>query len=205
MDLTEGTFRLRTERPQISIRAGQCFSVGIPGKGINREYSLYGSADDPYLDFLIRTVSGGCVSPNLRQLAAGDEVEINGPYGSFCLEDPLNANQHYVFLASGTGIAPFHSFAKTYSRINYKIVHGIRNSYEQYDVSDYPHGSYIPCVSKNVVGQPSMRVTDYLLDHPVQPDSIIYLCGNRNMIIDAFGILREQGVPSNNLFTEVFF
>ena len=50
-----------------------------------------------------------------------------------------------------------------------------------------------------------MRLTEYLQKHPAQPDSIVYLCGNRSMIIDAFEILREQGVPGNNLFTEVFF
>jgi ferredoxin/flavodoxin---NADP+ reductase len=203
--LTESVFRLRTERPDVTIKEGQCFNVGIPGAGVNREYSMYSAADAPCLDFLIREVEGGMVSPALKALGPGDHVEIDGPYGEFCLNRPINPQQHYLFIATGTGIAPFHSFVKTFPNLNYTVLHGIRESREQYHMSDYVQGRYISCISKNVEGQPSFRVTEYLLRHPANPGSIVYLCGNRSMIIDAFEILREQGVPGDNLYTEVFF
>ncbi|MHB9118257.1 MAG: FAD-binding oxidoreductase [Burkholderiales bacterium] len=203
--LTESTFRLRAERPQAAIKAGQCFNVGLPGMGVNREYSMYSAADAPYLDFLIKEVEGGFVSPALKKLQPGDKIEIDGPYGEFCLKEPIDERQHYLFLGTGTGIAPFHSFASSYPNLNYTIIHGIRNQNEQYGAKDFAPGCYIPCISKNNPGQPSQRLTDYLVEHPAQKDSIVYLCGNRNMIIDAFEILRNQDVPGNNLFTEVFF
>lgn len=203
--LTESTFRLRTERPPVTINAGQCFNVGLPGTGVNREYSMYSAADAPYMDFLIKEVDGGYVSPALKRLSPGDSVEIDGPYGEFCLKAPINDQQHYLFLGTGTGIAPFHSFVSTYPSLKYTILHGIRNPNEQYGAGDYVSGSYIPCISRNSQGEPSLRLTEYLQQHPAQPDSIVYLCGNRNMIIDAFEILRDQGVPGDNLFTEVFF
>lgn len=200
-----GTFRLRTERPAVTIQAGQCFNLGLPGGGVNREYSMYSGAQAPYIDFLIKEVEGGCVSPAMRRLRSGDVVEVDGPYGKFCLNAPLDSRQPYLFLASGTGIAPFHSFVETYPDLNYTLLHGIRHAEEQYDVSHYKQGRYIPCISRNTTGRRSMRVTDFLRDNPVPPQTIVYLCGNRNMIIDAFEILREQGVPGDNLFTEVFF
>lgn len=203
--LTESAFRLRTERPDVVIRAGQCFNVGIPGTGVNREYSMYSAADAPYLDFLIKEVENGFVSPVLKGLQPGDYVEIDGPYGEFCPKQPINSGQHYLFIATGTGIAPFHSFVKTFPNLNYTVLHGIRNPHEQYQADDYGQGRYLPCISKNHEGQPSCRVTEYLIRHPVNPASIVYLCGNRNMIIDAFEILRGQGVPGDNLYTEVFF
>jgi ferredoxin--NADP+ reductase len=203
--LTPDTFRLRTERPSVRIRAGQCFNVGLPGTSTNREYSMYSGADDDYLDFLIRTVEGGCVSPALRELKCGDSVEINGPYGEFCLREPVDTLRPHLFLASGTGIAPFHSFTATYPDLSYKVLHGVRHFEERYGAEDYRSGSYISCVSQGGQGHAAMRVTDYLRKFPVSPDSVVYLCGNRNMIIDAFEILREQGVPGDNLFTEVFF
>jgi len=204
--LTANTFKLRTERPQVHIKAGQCFNLGVPGAGVNREYSMYSDAEAPYLDFLIREVDGGSVSPALKKLKPGEHVEIDGPYGEFCLKTPaFNSKRHYLFLASGTGIAPFHSFALTYPGIEYTILHGIRHPDEQYGADDFAPGAYIPCISKNVLGRPSFRVTDYLQNHPAQPDSLVYLCGNRSMIVDAFEILRDQGVPGDNLFTEVFF
>ena len=203
--LTENTFRLRAERPDVTIRAGQCFNVGVPGAGVNREYSMYSSADAPYLDFLVKEVEGGLVSPALSGLKIGNMVEIDGPYGEFCLKQPINPDQHYLFLATGTGIAPFHSFVETFPNLNYTLLHGIRNPNEQYHASDYQSGRYIPCISKNAEGLPSYRLTEYLIKNPANPTSIVYLCGNRNMIIDAFEILRNQGVPGNNLYTEVFF
>ena len=203
--LTASTFRLRTERPEVPIKAGQCFNVGLPGGGVNREYSMYSDAEAPYLDFLIRVVEGGCVSPGLQRLKRGDGVEIDGPYGEFCLQHPLNDGRHYLFLATGTGIAPFHSFVQTYPQLRYTLLHGIRTLDEQYGANDYAPGAYIPCISRNVAGQPSLRITDYLQEHPVKAGAIVYLCGNRNMIIDAFELLRGQGVPGDNLFTEVFF
>ena len=125
--LTNNTFRLRVERPDITIISGQCFNVGIPDLGINREYSMYSSANSKYLDFLIRSVEGGLISSELQKLKPGDLVEVDGAYGEFCLKDPLNKSQDYLFIATGTGIAPFHSFIKTYTKIKYKILHGVKS------------------------------------------------------------------------------
>lgn len=203
--LTESTYRFRAEWKKSSIRAGQCFNVGMVGTGINREYSMYSDANSPYVEFLIKEVKDGIVSSALKKLQPNDFVEIDGPYGEFCLKEPINPEQHYLFLATGTGIAPFHSYVKTFPNLNYTIIHGIRNPHEQYDISDYKPGRYIPCVSKNTKDKPSMRLTEYLKNNPVNVSSIVYLCGNRNMIVDAYEILRVQGVPGNNIFTEVFF
>ena len=49
------------------------------------------------------------------------------------------------------------------------------------------------------------RVTDYIQSNPVNKDTLCYLCGNSDMIHDAYDILTEQGVPSENLHAEVYF
>jgi len=203
--LTKDTFRLRTERPDVPILAGQCFNVGIPGGSINREYSMYSDANGNHLDFLIKSVEDGSLSPHLQKLKAGDLVEIDGPFGQFYLHDPFDNSKKYTFLATGTGVAPFHSYILTYPSLNYRLIHGVRYPHEQYDYKDYKNGAYIPCISKNNLGSASMRLTDFLKETKFSTDEIVYLCGNRNMIVDAFEILRDQGVPGNNLFTEVFF
>ena len=66
--LTQETYRIRTERPDVPIVAGQCFNVGIPGGGINREYSMYSDANGPYVDFLVKLVEGGSLTPALQRL-----------------------------------------------------------------------------------------------------------------------------------------
>lgn len=203
--LSKQTFRLRAERPGITIKAGQCFNVGCGDIGINREYSMYSGADEPFLDFLVREVEGGLVSPLLGKLEKGGIVEISGPYGEFCLDGAGAEGKKFLFIATGTGIAPFHSFVKTFPGLDYTLLHGVRDESEQYDHVDYAEGRYVPCVSQPTNGQPPMRVTDYLRNHAVASGTICYLCGNRNMIIEAFEILREQGVSGDQIITEVFF
>ena len=201
--LTANTFRLVTERPDVNIVAGQCFNLGVPGNSINREYSMYSNSSASYLEFLIRAIDNGLVSSQLQQLKPGDFIEIDGPYGEFCI--PTNKLEFkFVFIATGTGIAPFHSFIKTYPNIDFKLIHGVRYANETYDSKDYPYDKYIPCISKNDNGQ-SMRVCDFLRDNPVSKDSIIYLCGNRNMIVDAVQILLDQGINGDQIISEVFF
>jgi NAD(P)H-flavin reductase len=197
------TFCLRVERPVDLIRAGQCFNIGIPGYDINREYSMYSNADENFLDFLIRSVEGGLVSSRLETLKKGDVVEIDGPYGEFCLPNDY-LSKKFIFICSGTGIAPFHSFISTYKNLNYLLVHGIRDGSEMYDRSDYDKDKYIACISKNSNGK-SLRVTDYIRDHIYDADSIVYLCGNKNMIIDSVELLLERGFSGSQIISEVFF
>lgn len=201
--LTKNTFLLKTERPDVVIRAGQCFNVGVLGMSINREYSMYSSADAPYLEFLIRAVDDGLVSSQLQKLNVGDLVEIDGPYGEFCIHKE-NFSRKHLFIGSGTGIAPFHSFAKTYPELDYLVLHGIRHPEEAYNQEDYKSGGYYPCISKNPNGE-SMRVTDFLKINPPKAETIIYLCGNRNMIVDSVQILLDHGINGDQIITEVFF
>jgi ferredoxin--NADP+ reductase len=202
-NLTSGTFHLRTERPTGLIRAGQCFNLGLPGMEINREYSMYSDANADYLDFLIRVVDGGLVSSRLQRVKIGEYVEIDGPYGNFCMQETKLRNEFY-FIGTGTGIAPFHSFIKTYSDLNYKLIHGIRKGSEQYHKLDYSENKYIPCISQEKNSK-YLRVTDYLIAENLDKNSDYYLCGNRKMIIDSIDILHHKGISGDNIFTEVFF
>ena len=49
------------------------------------------------------------------------------------------------------------------------------------------------------------RLTDYLLETELDPDSQVFLCGNSNMIFDAMDILRARGIPQKQISTEVYF
>lgn len=200
---TNETFCLKIDRPKVLIKAGQCFNVGLPGMDINREYSMYSDANAQYLEFLIRAVEGGIVSERLQQLNVGDQVEVDGPYGEFCIQ-PAHSDRRFVFIASGTGVAPFHSFIKTYPDIDYQLIHGIRYDTEKYDESDYSRERYVPCISRSEMG-PRIRVDEYLREYPTHKDSLVYLCGNRNMIIDCVQILLDQGLGGDQIISEVFF
>ena len=199
------TYCLRTERPNIAIKAGQCFSVGTRDLGINREYSMYSAADDEFIDFLVREIGDGIVSPRLGACKPGDLVEIGGPYGDFCLSEKHMAKEKYVFIATGTGIAPFHSFVKSFPDLRYTIFHGVRHEDEMYDKEDYFPSSYKAAISRPTDGRTGLRITETLNSTDLDANSIYYLCGNRLMITDAISILRDKNVPGGSIFTETFF
>jgi ferredoxin--NADP+ reductase len=204
--LTPSTFMLTVERPDIEIKAGQCFNIGTNEIGVNREYSMYSDANADYVQFLIKEVEFGVVSPCVAKLAVGDEVELEGPFGEFCIENAIGrGDKSFTFIGTGTGIAPFRSFVKSFPTIEYKLIHGIRFEEERYHHKEYKTGSYTPCVSRPSGSAKPEHVTDFIRKNPIENGSTVFICGNRKMISEVFDICREQGINGDQIFTEVFF
>ena len=203
--LSSNTFKLIIERGNLNFRAGQCVNLGLPNSGINREYSTYSGEQEKILEFLIREVEGGDVSPALRKLKTGDTIEIDGAYGLFTLPESKPDVKSYVFVATGTGIAPFHGFIRSRFDLDYLVLHGTRLIEENYESGHYARDSYVHCVSQEQSGNFQGRVSDYLRQNPQGSDKQYYLCGNRNMANEVYDILREQRVSGTNIMTEVFF
>lgn len=95
--------RFQTET-EIDFLAGQY--IGLRYDDTARAYSLANSPTKAELEICVRRVPGGRLSPSLcDQLQEGDEVTIRGPYGDLVLQD--HSARDMVFLATGTGVAPF--------------------------------------------------------------------------------------------------
>ncbi len=196
---------LRVDRKGLSFDPGQYINVGPHGSIAMREYSVYSGAEEDFLEILVKEVDGGVVSGALKRLAPGDPVALEGPFGFFVIEPAQREKGKLLFIASGTGISPFHCFAKSYPELDYRVLHGVRTSAELYDREVFDRSRFVSCLSREEKGDYHGRVTDYLREHPVDPESLCYLCGNCDMIYEAFDILRSQGVPSEHLFAEVYF
>jgi len=198
---TKNTFKLSLERNDIKFKSGQCFSLGIPSLGINREYSIYSGETDSSLEFLIRIVDGGIISNALSKLQVGDLVEINGPFGDFTIKEK-NLHKTHLFVASGTGIAPFRSFVRSFPELNYKILHGVRFENELYDKDNYD--DHIACISQPEDSKKGLRVTDQLNKFDIEFD-VIYICGNQHVIYDAQEIIYNKYSQTPLIYTESFF
>lgn len=203
--LTDSAYVIRMDRGGMKFIAGQNLNLGIAEDVEKRDYSIYSGENDDYLEVLVKEVEDGLVSKQMKSLKPGDKLEVDGPFGFFTLKPEDLDSKKYLFIASGTGIAPFHSIAHSYPNLNFKLIHGIRHSNEAYEKEHYPSGRYISCVTKDNKGDFKGRVTDYLKANPVDKETLCYLCGNVNMIYDAFDVLKEQGAPSGNLHAEVYF
>lgn len=204
-NLTSSTFVLRLEKNGFSFKPGQCVNLGVKGTGINREYSTYSGVDDPYLEFLIKEVSGGAVSPSLRKVCVGNEIDLHGPYGSFVLDPEKIATASYVFIGTGTGVAPYHSYVRSFPNLDCQIIAGIRYDNERYDQQDYDPSQLTYCISREKGDGFQGRVTDYLKSFEVKPNHVFYLCGNNRMINDTYDLLRNNGATGHQVISEAFF
>jgi len=80
--------------------------VGLRYCGNSRAYSLSSSPTRDTVEICVRRVPGGDLSPQLcTDLSVGDTVTMRGPRGDLVLDDP--SKRDLVFLATGTGVAPF--------------------------------------------------------------------------------------------------
>jgi ferredoxin--NADP+ reductase/benzoate/toluate 1,2-dioxygenase reductase subunit len=205
-ELTPSTYVLRFDRGKIPFRAGQHILLGKKDDIQAREYSIYSAEQDEYFEVLIKEVKEGLVSRQLKHLEPGEPVNFENPVGYFTIKDEDIPTGKFLFIASGTGIAPFHSFVRSYPGLNYKLLHGVRYADEAYEKQAYDKDRLVLCTSRDRKGDFNGRVTDYLRAHPLEDkNTLCYFCGNCEMIHEAYDILLSQGVPSENLFAEVYF
>ncbi len=205
-ELTPTAYVLRFERNGIPFRAGQHILLGKKDDLQAREYSVYSAEQDDYFEVLIKEVRDGMVSKQLKKLKPGDPVNFENPVGYFILKDEDIASRKFLFIASGTGIAPFHSFVRSYPGLDYYLLHGVRYAAEAYENSHYDKKRLVRCTSRDEKGDFRGRVTDYLRTHSIaDTNTLCYFCGNCEMIHEAYDIMLKQGVLSENLFAEVYF
>lgn len=203
--LTSSTFVIRLERNGFCFQTGQFVLLGINGSIDRREYSVYSGENDDFLEVLVREVSEGKVSKKLKQLQPGEILDLDGPFGFFKFSPEMFQNKRFVFVATGTGISPFHSFVKTYPNLQYKLIHGVRYFDEAYEHRDFNNEFCCLCTTRDNKGKYAGRVTQYLNDKQVETDANYFLCGNSNMIGEVFDILTSKGVSSSQIYSEVYF
>ena len=208
-DLSESAYVLRIERKGLDFEPGQYIHVG-PLPGIDRrEYSVYSAPGDDFLEILVKEVPQGVVSPGLRRLTAGEYVDVEGPFGFFRIEEGDLAAP-FLFIATGTGISPFHCHTRSRPQLDYTLIHGVRSVTELYDHASYDAGRLVSCISRpESAPAPARnfrgRVTDWLRENPAPEHCMAYLCGSCDMIYEVYDILGAQGLSSDCIHAEVYF
>ncbi|NOX85785.1 MAG: oxidoreductase [Chlorobi bacterium] len=204
--LTDTTYVLEMERRGMDFEPGQHILLGYNGSIHKREYSIYSGAGDEKLEVLIKEVEDGLVSKQLKKLKNGTLLEVEGPLGFFSIDlELIQQKRKFLFIASGTGIAPFHSMVKSHPGLDYTILHGVKYAHEAYERHAYDPERYVLCTSRDDKGDFHGRVTDYIRQHDIDKGTVCYFCGNFNMIRDAMRLLEKKGIPAEQLHAEVYF
>jgi ferredoxin-NADP reductase len=104
---TRSFFLRLTERPRFAFLPGQFLSLQLPvdDEILTRPYSIASSPEDgDLLEICLNIVPNGLGSHYLFAREVGDTLRFTGPWGTFVLDQPPEAE--CVFIADGTGIAP---------------------------------------------------------------------------------------------------
>jgi benzoate/toluate 1,2-dioxygenase reductase subunit len=155
------------------------------------------------------------MSTYLREKAApGTPVEFIGPAGSFYLRE---IKRPLLFLAGGTGLAPFLSMlgkiAETGTAYPIHLGYGVTNDVDLVGVerlaefvTKIPGFTFFTCVAAGDNAHPR---NGYVAAH-VEPDRLnggdvdVYLCGPPPMVDAVRTWLSDQSVTPANFYTEKF-
>ena len=112
---------------------------------IHRDYSLITAPNDPPLALCLKKIEGGEYSPILASADLGPSLSFTGPLGYFTYRP---SDKPAVFVATGTGIAPFLSMIRT-GITDFTLLHGVHEAKSLYyqDIFRRAARLYIPCLA----------------------------------------------------------
>ena len=204
--LAPGILELRLTRPEgVDFIPGQFLRFTMDG--YERDYTMVSTPDAETIDFCIAVVDGGRFARDVQKAYIGAPFQLTGPHGHFVFQVSVNPA---VFVATGTGVAPFVAFFRSGVDAGL-LLHGVgtpdRLIYR--DILQFGLRGYVPCISRpfEKMDRPDNafagRVTHYL-EQQLKPGTYdFYLCGRGHMIRDATGII-DQRFGDSRIFIEAY-
>ncbi len=209
-DVVKVTLRTPPNK-SLEFLAGQYIDLSV--KGIKRSYSISSTPSDTEIELLIKNYAGGQFSNYLfNEAKVNDLLRIEGPKGTYILPKELPKN--LIFVSTGTGVAPNISIIRSVlrkGRINKNqitLIHGQRYALEHiYSLEKILPGINIIKVTSRELTEGFFKgyVQDQLLNLNINvSETLIYACGNQNMIKDISLILNSMGLEKKNFKSDVF-
>ena len=212
--LSEVTKHLEFEMPgtkRFGFVPGQWLSLKQfkpDGEEITRAYSIASPPmDDNRFALCLNRVQDGFMSNFLCDMKEGDEISCQGPFGDFILRPPLHDT---VFVATGTGVAPFrsmlHWLLTDQSRHQDKqlwLLFGNRYEQDIYYHNEWqrlaverPNFHYLPTLSRGGTDWQGLR--GYVQEHlprivQGRTDMHAYICGLDKMVKANRELLKSLG------------
>jgi CDP-4-dehydro-6-deoxyglucose reductase len=205
------------EVDQLPFAPGQfvSFTEVLAGKKITRPYSIASAPDGNRFELCLNLVEEGLFSPFLFEMKPGDTVQTSAPLGYFVLRNPA---REAIFVATGTGIAPFRSMLHAHLRQreakDITLIFGVR--YEQtllyraeFEELErlHPNFHFWPTLSRP---EPDWKGrTGHVQTHLVEAigerrDLDVYICGLKLMVDDVRAILKGLGFDRKQIVFEKY-
>jgi ferredoxin-NADP reductase len=205
--LSKNVFEIELSRPaSFEFEAGH--TIRFIHQSIERYYSLLSTPQDPHLALCVQHVPQGRFSPILANAEIGSRFEFTGPHGYFTFKP---SPREPVFVATGAGIAPFVSIARSGIK-NFTLFHEARKAEEIYYQSVFKKikATYHPCLPSPETAIPKPEgifqghVADCIKANLPRKTYDFYLCGHGEMIRNVT-LLADDRFTGSYVYTEVFF
>lgn len=229
VNLSENTqhFRFSTNAVEdLQYKPGQFISLHIEKDGVEhrRNYSIANAPmNDNIIEIAMAYMPNGLASTLLANLKHGESIDASGPYGQFVLKDEV-LPKRYILIGTGTGITPYRSMLPQLevmlatTDLEVVILQGVRTPNDLLYTNDFveftekfPRATFRACYSRELVSRSphSYEVAGYVQNHLAdlhikQGEDIAYLCGNPNMVDDAFQILQDLGLERAHIRREKY-
>lgn len=206
-ELSDNAFEIELTRPaSFEYKAGH--NIVFLHGALKRYYSLISTPDDPTLSLCIHYVCKGHFSPILASAEIGTQFQVTGPHGYFTFQPSV---RQPVFVATGTGIAPFVSMARS-GVTDFVLLHEANSAKELYYHSYFREitPNYFACLTEVTNSEVSLldayqgEISVCLQKNLSTQSYDFYLCGHRKMIRDVT-LLVDEVYPGSRVYREVFF
>ena len=219
--------RVRPDDGVPAFRPGQYFALGLRNEDrlVQRPYSAAStSAGAGELEFLVRLVPDGALTPQLWRLRPGDRLRVGPPKGLFGLI-PDDERAH-LFISTGTGLAPFMAMLDQLQRRPrippIVLIHGASHVVElafrdRLEVrAERGSITYVPAISRprepgnagwdGAVGRLEAVIPGVWAQLRLDAAATVaYLCGNPGMIAASRRVLSDLGMGVDGVRSEEYW
>lgn len=190
---------------RFEFKAGQVIGIALEEVGPRRLYSICSGEDEDEIWILYNIIEEGYLTPRLADLDTGDTLWITEPRGEF-----IGDESPAVWVATGTGVAPFYSMLRSGKAVNKSLICGNRYLEQFHFFDEFQSilgNQYIRCCTAEHNEDVFFgRVTDYLANQTeLDAELKYYLCGNAEMVVDTRDILISKGIPFDQIISEIYF
>ena len=197
--------------PVFEFEPGQFISIFAEkdGKRISRPYSIASWPESKsYLELCIKVVEGGFMSNYLHHVPPGTKLPSIAPLGRFVMQEPIPYDT--VFVATGTGIAPFISMMghiweqglddgrEFHMVFGVRYVHDLiyRDLVEKWE-QEHKNFHFYPTISRPEIPDWKGRVgyVQKVLQNDIKDyrNKQVFICGLHDMVEDVNNLCKSLG------------